>query len=227
VLVPHRAGYTPVEIDDSHRVVAFGGAGGKATARLGAFLFTGYHLIEETILDAIPAGSPSDIVKEVYVPLSRERRLNAYVHRGFWWEFGTPQQYLEGSMRLISTGRERRARLGDFDPVKAMDAAEVALGPGADLHAERIALKGSLAIGLGVMVAERAMLEDSVVMPESWIGPGASLKRCIVGPGTEIPIGFEADNAIIVGSDSAGPLPAGVERISNLMVRRFDAATAA
>jgi NDP-sugar pyrophosphorylase family protein len=226
VVVPHRAGYTQVTIDRESRVVAFGGKDGKSVAAPDRYLFTGYHLLEESVLDAIPADGPSDIVRDVYFGLAAERRLNAYVHRGFWWEFGEPREYLEGSMRLIAMTPERRARLGDFDPVREVESASVAVGPGADFHSDHIALKGTLAIGLGVMVGESASLEDSVVMPESWIGPGSSLRRCIVGPGTEIPIGFQAAHAVIVSeSDTGLPLPAGAERIANLIVRRFDGAS--
>ena len=226
VVVPHRPGYTPLTLDEKRRVVAFGT---KKDKPVGAerYLFTGYHLLEEEALAMIPAGRPSDIVREVYFALAEERKLGAYVHDGFWWEFGEPHEYLQGSIKLIEMDPELRAGLGNFDPVRMVDAANVAVGPGADLHAENIALRGTLAIGLGVMVGERAALEDSVVMPESWIGPGSSLTRCIVGPGTEIPAGFEAVNTVIAAAPEGdgSPLP-GSERIANLLVRRFDGAPA-
>ncbi|HEX4824637.1 MAG TPA: NDP-sugar synthase [Candidatus Polarisedimenticolaceae bacterium] len=225
VVVPHRPGYTPLTVGDDGRVVAFGSKKDKGGS--GRYLFTGYHLIEEEVLDRIPSGRPSDIVREVYFDLVAGGQLNAYVHDGFWWEFGEPHEYLEGSIRLVSMDPEARARLGNFDPVRTFDTATVAVGPGADLHAEHIRLRGTLAIGLGVMVGEHAVLEDSVVMPESWVGPGSSLTRCIVGPGTEIPIDFEAANAVIVAAPEGDmAVPMGAERIADLLVRRFDGASA-
>jgi mannose-1-phosphate guanylyltransferase len=227
VLAPHRAGYTPVELDDRGRVVAFGGREGKARAMAGRYLFTGYHLIEEPVLDAIPRGRPSDIVREVYMPLAAEGRLNAHVHDGFWWEFGEPLEYLEGSMRLIELAAERRHRLGDFDLVRPIGDALVAVGAGADLHAGGIELSGRIAIGLGVMVGEGAVVRDSVIMPEAWVGPDSTLHRCIVGPATEIPVGFEASHAIVVTDpDPEVPLPSGTLRVNGLLVRRFETATA-
>jgi len=226
VVVPHRAGYTPITLDAERRVVAFGSKKDKA---VGAerYLFTGYHLVEDEVLGMLPEGRPSDIVREVYFGLAAERKLNAYVHDGFWWEFGEPHEYLEGSIRLIEMDPEVRAQLGNFDPVRMVDAANVAVGPGADLHADHIALRGTLAIGLGVMVGERVALENSVVMPESWIGPGSSLIRCIVGPGTEIPAGFEASHAVIAAApDGDEPPPPGAERVASLLVRRFEGASA-
>jgi NDP-sugar pyrophosphorylase family protein len=190
-------------------------------------MFTGYHLIEESVLEQIPADGPSDIVRGVYFGLAAERRLNAYVHDGFWWEFGDPREYLEGSMRVIALPAERRVHLGDFDVVRPIGSATAALGAGADLTAPGIELAGTLAIGMGVMVGEGAKLEDTVVMPEAWIGPGSSLGRCIVGPATEIPMHFQADGALIVTDpDPEAALSPGVERVAGLLVRRFAAAAA-
>jgi len=161
------------------------------------------------------------------VALAAEGRLNAHVHDGFWWEFGEPREYLEGSIRLIELAAERRTRLGDFDLVRSMGDATVALGAGADLHAGGIDVSGRIAIGLGVMVGEGAVLRDSVIMPEAWVGPGSKLLRCIVGPGTEIPVGFEASHAIVVTDpDPQAPLPSGTARVDGLLVRRFETATA-
>ena len=221
VVAPHRAGYTRVALDDAHRVTAFGDNAG------GSHLFTGYHLIEETVLDRIPAEGPSDIVRGVYFGFAAEGRLNAYVHDGFWWEFGDPREYLEGSMRVIALPAERRIRLGDFDVVRPIGSAIAAIGAGADLTAAGIELAGTLAIGMGVMVGERAKLEDTVVMPEAWIGPGSSLCRCIVGPGTEIPMHFEAEESLIVTDpDPEAALSPGIERVAGLLVRRFAARAA-
>jgi NDP-sugar pyrophosphorylase family protein len=185
VLAPHRPGYTPVATDGRNRVTAFGGDAG------GRYLFTGYHLIEESILELIPSDAPSDIVRGVYLGLAAGGRLNAFVHEGFWWEFGEPRQYPEGSMRIVALGAEQRARLGNFDSVRTTAGAVAAIGAGADLSAPGIELAGTLGIGMGVCVGERATLIDTIVMPEAWVGPGSSLERCIVAPGTEIPGGFE------------------------------------
>jgi NDP-sugar pyrophosphorylase family protein len=216
VLVPHRAGFTAVTIDDRHRVVAFGGG------REGGYLFTGYHLIEESVLDMIPRGAPSDIVRDVYFALAAEGRLNAHVHNGFWWEFGSPREYLEGSMRLVRLSAEKRTGLGDFDVVRQVGGALAAVGAGADLSAPRIQLEGTLAIGMGVMVGEGALLEDSVVMPGAWVGPGSRLRRCIVAPGAEIPLEFSASDALLAADLDRDATPThGIERVAGLLMRRF------
>ena len=216
VLAPHRAGFTAVTIDDRHRVVAFGGGNG------GGYLFTGYHLIEEAVLDLIPRGAPSDIVRDVYFGLAASGDLNAHVHEGFWWEFGSPREYLEGSMHLATLTAESRLRLGDFDVVRPAGGAVAAIGAGADLSAPDIKLAGTLAIGMGVMVGKGASLEDTVVMPEAWIGPRSTLRRCIVAPGTEIPMGFSASDALLAADVEQDAATTGaIERDSGLVVRHF------
>lgn len=218
VVAPHREGYTRVEMDARNRVTAFGGKGS------GSWLFTGYHLIEEPVLEMIPRGAPSDIVRDVYFGLATDGRLNAYVHEGFWWEFGQPRDYLKGSMRLVELPTEQRALLGDFDAVRRIGGALASVGAGADVTADGIELAGTLAIGMGVRVGERAILTDTVIMPEAWIGPGASLQRCIVAPGTEIPGGFEAADCVLATDpDRERALPRGVERVAGLLARRFAA----
>lgn len=216
VLAPRRVGYTAVAIDARQRVVAFGGSAG------GDHLFTGYQLIDESILDLIPRGVPSDIVRDVYIGLAEDGRLNAHIHEGFWWEFGAPREYLEGSIRLVKMAADSRARLGDFDGVRKVGSALAAIGAGVDLHVGAVELVGTLAIGMGAMIGEGAALEDTVVMPEAWIGPGSTLRRCIVGPGTEIPAGFDVSDAVVATDldPDAAPLP-GVERVAGLLLRRM------
>lgn len=219
VLAPHRAGYTAVAIDERHRVTGFG------EKHDGRHLFTGYHLIEESVLDLIPRSVPSDIVRDVYFGLCADGLLNAHVHDGFWWEFGNPREYLEGSMRVIALPAEQRVRLGEFDVVRRAGDALAAIGAGADMTSPGIKLSGTIAIGMGVMVGDGAALEDTVVMPEAWVGPGSTLRRCIVGSGTEIPLGFEASDALLATDvDPDAPLTPGIERVAGLLVRRFSVA---
>jgi len=216
VLAPHRAGYTRVRTDDSGGVVSFGGDAG------GEFLFTGCQIIEESLIDRLPVDRPSDIVRDLYVELAKERGIAAFVHRGFWWEFGTPDQYLEGSRHLVEMPTEERLEIGDFDPVRLVGDVPASLGPGVVLHGDGIEVSGFVVAGLGVHVAEDVRLAETIVMPEAWIGPRSSLKRCIVGPGTEIPAGFSAEHALIATDlEPTAPLPEGCERTRGLLVRSF------
>lgn len=223
VLVPRRSGYTPVAIDGDRRIVRFGALDGGGET--GGWLFTGCHLVEEEVLGLLPSGVPSQIVSDLYVRLARERRLNAFVHDGLWWEFGTPREYLEGSLAIVDLETADRMRLGEFDPVRPLGEARVAEGPGVEISAPGLALSGRLVIGLGARLGEGARLEDTVIMPGAWVGPGATLRRTIVGPETEVPAGFHVDEALVAADgDPSAPLPNGVERAGPLLIRRFGGA---
>jgi mannose-1-phosphate guanylyltransferase/phosphomannomutase len=216
VLAPHRPGYTRVRTDASGGVVSFGGDAG------GEFLFTGCQIIDESLIDRLPVDRPSDIVRDLYVELAKEKEIAAYIHRGFWWEFGTPDQYLEGSRTLVEMPTEERLEIGDFDPVRPVGDVPASVGAGVVLHGDGIQVEGFVVAGLGVHVAEDVRLAETIVMPEAWIGPRSSLRRCIVGPGTEVPAGFTAEEAVIASDlEPSTPPPDGSERTRGLLVRSF------
>jgi NDP-sugar pyrophosphorylase family protein len=223
VLVPERPGYTPLDVDAVGRVVSIGGnpppPAGSSVFR---GTFTGLHFIEEEVLDRLPAGRPSDIVREVYRPLVAEHRLGAWIHHGHWLEFGTPREYLDGSMHLLDLPLSQLRRFAEPDPIREFPRARVAMGAGADADDPEASLRGRVALGLAAHVGAGARILDSVVLPEAWIGPGAKLARVVVGPGAEIPAGFAIEEAMICADPGVGfALPGGVERISGLLVRRF------
>lgn len=221
VLIPHRPGYSPVHVSGDGRVAAIGG---EAPAEaVGSFLFTGCHLIEEEVLDRIPAEGPSDIVRHVYRDLIRERRVGYVLHSGFWWEFGAPRDYLEGCLRLLRTSQAVRAAVGGTDPVRRIEGAWVAVGPGVEIALGSATLRGGIGLGLATHVSDGAILEDTIVMQEAWIGPGVSLKRAVVAPGTEVPADFRVENAMLCPDPGEGvPLPEGTTRVAGLAVRPFD-----
>ena len=220
VLAPHRTGYPAIEVDASGHVLSLGGLPRANVGKVaGSYLFTGFQLMEEEALDRIPRVAPSDLVRDLYRPLVAQRQVSSYVHRGFWWEFGSPEHYLEGSLELLGMDPARRLQVALTDPVEQVGGATVAVGAGADCHAGTD-LRGRVALGFASFVGEGTVLEDTVVMPEAWIGPGSSLRRAIVGPGTEVPAGFQAEDALVcTDPDPAAPLPPDTERVAGLAVR--------
>jgi NDP-sugar pyrophosphorylase family protein len=223
VLTGARPGYTPVEVDDEGRVVSIGGRPEPASgAGSGSFMFTGCQILDEEILDRIPSDRPSDIIRDIHIDLIGDRKVASYVHGGFWWEFGSPRDYLEGSIRLLDMPGKDLARVARTDPVDTIGDAKVALGAGADFH-NGVSLHGRVALGLASLVAEGSEVEDSVIMPEAWVGPGCRIRRAIIAPGVELPAEFEVEDAMVCAR--TGPDPetlSGVETVGGLLVRRLD-----
>ncbi len=219
VLGPARPGYTVVEVDRAGRVLSLGGAPADPSRVAGRRFFTGLHFIEEEVLDLIPARGASDIVRDVYRGLASEGRLGSFDHSGRWFDFGSPKDYLDGSLDLLELSSDTRAAMLETDPVRSIGQAIVALGPGADFH-HGVEVHGRAAIGFAARVGEGSRVEDSLILDEAWVGPGCRLRRVIVGPGTELPAGFELEDAVVCGDvEPRVELPARTERRDGLLVR--------
>ncbi len=223
VLIPPRPGYGTVEVDADGDVLSLAGAPlvpeGLVASRL---LFTGCHLIEEAVLDQIPPEGPSSIVADVYRPLAARGELGGYLHGGYWWEFGEPLAYLEGSLGLIDLAPEARARILDADPVRMFSSGRAAVGPRVEI-ATSARIEGRCVLGSACRVGAGAVLTDSVVLDEASVGAGSRLRRVIVGAGTRIPPGFECGDAVLARDPGLGEPPAGIERAGENWIRSFQA----
>lgn len=221
VLAPGRPRYTGIAVADDGRIVEIGGPGDAEGRR--PFLFTGIHVLDEAILDRIPPDGPSDIVRDVYLDAMRSGTLGSWIHDGFWWEFGTPSSYLEGSLRLVRMDPDERLRIARTDPVRPFGEGAAAIGPGADFHAGGIALRGSVVLGMASLIGEGVEIEDSVILDGAWIGPGCRLRRVVVGPGTEVPAGLDLESLLVCpDGEPDSPPPPACERFGGLMARRLD-----
>jgi len=229
VLAPARRGYSSVQTDARGRVLSLAGEPVAAADKIvGNHLFTGCQIIEDEVFDILPEKIPSDIVRDVYRPLCEKERVGAYFHEGFWWEFGSPELYLEGSMRLLDYPAERlRDISGDHDALRAFDGAVAAVGPGSEID-DSLQIVGRAALGYASHISGGVTIEDSIVMPEAWIGPDCWLSHSIVGQGVELPAGWVADNQVICNdTDPAIALPPTIERHRGLLVYSLTAPTEA
>lgn len=122
ILAPARAGYTPIEVDEGGRVLSIGGRPEADPDRVaGRYMFTGCHILDDEVLDRIPPGRPSNIIQDVYLGLVEEGRVACRIHSGFWQEFGTPADYLDGSLRLLDLSREELDGIAQTDPIVELD----------------------------------------------------------------------------------------------------------
>ncbi len=223
VLAPGRPGYTVVRRTDDGVVRSLGSASsGDGPQSEREYLFTGCHIIEEELIDRIPPDGPSDIVRDVYIPLIAEGRLGSFVHRGFWWEFGSPELYLDGCLRLLGrTAASLNLISADHDTIRRLDQACAAVGPGAGFH-ESVRFSGRAALGYSSYVSEGARIEDSIVMPEAWIGPKCDLKRSVIGQGVELPAGFACRDVMVCQDpDPTLVLPPSTRREGGMLLRSF------
>jgi NDP-sugar pyrophosphorylase family protein len=114
----------------------------------------------------------------------------------------------------------------EHDPVRNIGGAKATIGAGTATH-QTARLLGRVALGYACQVSSGAEIEDSVVMPEAWVGPDCRLRRCVIGHGTELPAGFTAQEALIcTDPGEAAGLPPNLRRESGLIVWEFERAPA-
>ena len=102
---PEAATWGPVTLDAQGRILQINGSPPLAEPRaaLPACMFAGIHVIEQAVLDAMPAGLGSII--DVYDRLLRQGRpLHGYRMSGYWSDIGNPERYAQAK-RDAAEGR--------------------------------------------------------------------------------------------------------------------------
>lgn len=130
--MPAGADFAPVEIDREGRVLRIAGLGreGEGTPHL----FTGIHLLEPKVLDALPTAGPSCINRQGHVSLLMEGApvLGQVIREGRWSDVGTPARYEEANLDLLAG----RYALPGFSAVEEVFVSpEAIVSPEAELRA--------------------------------------------------------------------------------------------
>ncbi|MCL2840949.1 MAG: glucose-1-phosphate adenylyltransferase [Defluviitaleaceae bacterium] len=137
----------------------------------------------------------SDFGKHILPMLLQEgKRMFAYEFEGYWRDVGTIDSYWMANMDLIQTLPEFNL-YEDFDKIYTDSANQPPMYTG--LNAE---IEGSLVsegseiigkvynsvLGTNVIVEEGAIVRDSIIMEECYIGKGTVIERCIIDKHTTI-----------------------------------------
>ena len=193
-----RYGY--VTVQDGYRIAALhekpkNPEGGLVSAAI--YLFRARDLLERL---GRPGTGP-DLVADVIEPMIRDRAgVAAYPHRDYWRDIGTIDAYYAANMDLVRPVPP----LNLHDPdwliyTPSQDRPPALLGAESDVagsllsHGTRV--DGSVrrsVIFPGVHVGAGAVVEDSIVLHDSRILPGAHVSRAIVDKGVRI-----GENAIV------------------------------
>jgi len=165
VLFPDRWNrYTPVRVRKDGRIAGFGRA---VPAEAFEGFYSGYLIGEPELLERIPRGRPSCIVRDTLTPLIADGApIFAFMTEGAFLDFGTPPDYLAGTLALLS---EREGGNGPRTYVH----------PGAT-------------IGRGAILGPDAVVEEGAS-----VGDGAAVRRAILWPGAVVPPGALVENGIL------------------------------
>lgn len=196
-----------VPIDGMGKVVAF--VEKPAPGAVGPSLINaGTYVLEPSVLDHIPVGQRVSIERQVFPVLAAAGSLYGFDSSDYWTDTGTPAQYIDAQLDLLSGRRPGTAAPGarvvaegiwtigeaDFGsnvygPAFVGDGAWVA----PDAYVERAI------VGAGCKVHAGARVVDSVLLSGVEVCAGASVRHSIVGKGARIGEGAELTDLSVIG----------------------------
>jgi glucose-1-phosphate adenylyltransferase len=204
----HRFGI--MTTDDSQRIVEFSEKPknrDKGTlANMGVYVFNA-DVLHRRLSEGSSDNPRIDFGKNVIPAMIGEDNVFAYRFDGYWVDVGTVSAYWATSMELL----EPDYGLNLFDPnwvirTRSEERPPVKVGPQARVWRSMVCngciVRGTVehsVLSPGVYVSPGAIVRDSVVMNDTWIGPNAVLdkvvvdKQVIIGAGTHFGHGDDMD----------------------------------
>lgn len=168
--------YTPVWVGERDRITGFGieAGGGERSG-----FYTGCQIIEPELLRQIPPARTSCIIRETYTPLiAAGAPVFGFLSSGRFQEFGTPADYLKGTLALLSAQGEEAA------PPPSDDGGVTFIPP--------VYISPKASIARRTRIGPGAVIEGGATVSE-----GASVSRSILWPGGVLPAGEELVDAIL------------------------------
>lgn len=186
VRVDDPSAYGLVETDSDGQVVRFLEKPQKEdAAKLGInTVNAGVYVFEPSILDLIPAGESRSFEYDVFPQiLEKNRAFFGYVLEAeYWRDLGNPASYLKAHQDFFAgklTGFEiDRSAASDVATAAIVDKNSVigagcVIKPGAKIT--------SSAIGPGVHIDEKAVVENSVIWAHTRVSAGAEIRNAVIG----------------------------------------------
>jgi ADP-glucose pyrophosphorylase len=158
-------------------------------ASMGIYVFRKSYLI-----DVLSRGNEAIFGRDLLPRLIRETRTMSYTFQGYWADVGTVQAYYEANMALLA----ETPALDLYDPewvihTQSSERPAVQIGEEArvdgNLLCDGCRIEGHVVrsvISPGVVVAPGAVVRDSIIMNDTYIGPNAVVDRCIVDQDVKI-----------------------------------------
>jgi glucose-1-phosphate adenylyltransferase len=183
----HRFGI--VSVDADKRVTDFREKPRRSLstlASMGIYVFNYQTLID--VLTQKQEPPHLDFGRDVLPAILPTQRVMAYPFESYWADVGTLQAYWEANMALL--GESPALDLHDPEWVihtRSEERPPAKIGPKAQVGGNLLS-NGCIVEGIversiispGVYVSEGAVIRDSIIMNDTWIGPGVVVDRSIV-----------------------------------------------
>jgi len=208
-----------VPIDGEGKVIAFvekpapgapGPSGPLSGERGAALVNAGTYVLEPSVLDRIPEGRRVSIEREVFPALAGAGTLYGFDSTAYWTDTGTPLQYLEAQLDLLSgrrpgppaplaeSGPNGTWTLGDADFGSSVHGPTL-LGAGAWVAADASVTRS--VVGARCRIHAGARVADSVLLPGAVVGKGAVVDHSILGRCAQVGDGAEVTGVSVLGDD--------------------------
>ena len=174
---------------------------------------TGIYVLEPEVFEHIPDGQPSDFAGDVFPKLlDQGAPLFGFVAEGYWEDVGSLEAYqrahqdiLDGRVKVDVRGFQVRPGVwlgegAEVDP-DAVLTAPVLIGDFTKVEAGA-RLREYSVVGSGVIVKRDAFLHRAIVHDNAYIGPGTSLRGCVVGRSADVKEGGRVEDGVVVGDNA-------------------------
>lgn len=170
---------------------------------------TGIFVLEPEVLDHIPMGRPSDFSGEVFPSLLATGGVFGVRVEGYWEDVGTLDAYLRAHRELLRGQSgiaipgfhlRRGVWLGkgaEIDPSATIEAPAV-IGDFARVGPRARVGPGSV-LGANVQVGDGALVEQSVVHDDAFVGPQVSLRGCVLGRSSDVRRRVRCEEGVVIG----------------------------
>ena len=174
-------------------------------ASMGIYIFKWDTLRKALLEDHNNADSSHDFGKNL-IPklLSEGKKLTVYRFAGYWRDVGTVQSYYDAQMDLMDDIENINVFTGDMKVFSNSNMYPPQyIGREANIHNSLICngctVYGSVnhsILGSGAVVSAGSVIEDSVVLPNAWIGRNCRISKAIINDGVVV-----EDNSVIGDPD--------------------------
>jgi mannose-1-phosphate guanylyltransferase len=194
--VPDPSAYGLVEVDAGGRVQRFieKPQPGQITTNM---INAGIYILQTPTLELVPRGQSHSIERGFFPNLlARGDRVQAYIHRGYWLDIGTPEKYLQAQHDILS---------GSFKTT--LDGQRLAGGvidPTASVSPD-CRLTGPFYIGPGCQVASGCLIgPDTVLVGDVRLAAGARVAGSVIWTGCRLGEEAVVEGAILSRDVSIG-----------------------
>jgi len=166
----------------------------------------GIYILEPEVLDLIPKGENHSFEYNVFPELlNRQKPFYAYIlQKNYWRDIGNPASYLQGHHDFLS------GKIKGFELEKSLNAeiSHTAIVDKTSIVAEECIIKPGAkiinsVIGKGVLVEEKATIENSVVWAHTRISNGAEVKNAVIGRSCHIGKNATVSDGAVLGDKTS------------------------